>query len=266
MLLLALLVNPVEASRPADLAPGAPELQEGEQRLSSLLGGADATRAAASRLQARWVMLGEPVPDEKGKPKAADPCAEERLEIGWRIERFGAAWREAAQAAHAEAGRVRTIRAAATVAPLVDTRWADRLRSLLERDESGLRAFLEASVWQAQFVRPVLAMCAARVTAPVVAKPEAAPPEDAAAVELPAPPNGEALTFVWERGHTRELVAALAVGDGWICPGSVRADDAVVLLVAEPDGAARACWSASSSCGCAPGAVYPGGVLAAPGE
>lgn len=254
-LVMLALVSDAAAVRPADLAPGAPELQEAELRLVNLLDEADAVRAATSRLQARWVALGQPVPDEKGKLRAVDPCASVRVDIAWRIEHFGAAWREAAQAAHAQAGRLQAIRTAATVAPLVDDRWAARLRGLLDQDVLGERAFVEASVWQARFVRPLLETCGAKPPpAPVVAS------DEPASVEA-EPPNGEDLSFVWERGHHSPPVAVLALGDGYICPGAIRADDAIVLLPPEPTGEARACWSASSTCGCELGPVYPGGVL-----
>ncbi|MSP56604.1 MAG: hypothetical protein EXR69_13545 [Myxococcales bacterium] len=261
-LLLLSLVGPAGAGRPSDLAPGAPELQEAELRLNGLLAEANAVRAATSRLQSRWVTLG-----------AADECAPERMDIGWRIERFGAAWREAAQAVHAQAGRLAALRSAATVAPLVDAEWAERLKGILEGDARGGRAFIEASVWQARFVRPLLGACAT-----VADRPESQPGREADPVEsggIPddrvdeapePPPNGEALAFVWEKGHVLYPVAVLAAGDGWICPGSIRADDAIVLLDPEPDGSALACWSASSSCGCALEAIWPGGVLAPPAD
>lgn len=280
LLWLALLASgAADAARPSDLAPGAPELQEAEQRLAGLLEDAGAVRAATSRLQAHWVLMAQPpvgLVDPKSKPAPIDPCAPERVALAWRIERFGAAWREAAQAAHAEAARVDTIRAAATVAPLVDGRWAEQLKRRFAEEASGTRAFVEASVWQAEFVRPMLAQCgegsgavSPPAASPAAASPAAAPPEvsdDAAAAA--SPPNGEALRFTYERGRTAPPVAILAEGDGWICPGgsgpAVRADDAVVLLDASSDGSASACWAASSTCGCTPSTVYPGGVLGPP--
>ncbi len=51
-----------------------------------------------------------------------------------------------------------------------------------------------------------------------------------------------------------------------MCPGAIRADDAIVLLPVSPSGDALACWSASNSCGCDPLPVYPGGVLGPPAE
>lgn len=282
---LALLgIGAADAARPSDLAPGAPELQEAEQRLASLLEDADAVRAATSRLQAHWVLMVQPpvgLQDPKAKAAPVDPCSPERVALAWRIERFGAAWREAAQAAHAEAARVDTLRAASTVAPLVDARWAERLKQRFAAEASGTRAFVEASVWQSQFVRPALAACGATSPVPDAAAgaddaadaaPADAPAGTDAPVDAPAapPPNGEALRFTYERGHRAAPVAILAEGDGWICPGgsgpAVRADDAVVLLDAAADGSASACWAASTACGCAASTVYPGGVLGPPGS
>ena len=280
--LLLAMVGQGHAVRPSDLAPGAPELQEAEQRLVSLLAEADAVRAATSRLQARWVFLGQQVvlvdgsakPGSKPLPSPkVDPCAAERVDIGWRIERFGAAWREAAQAVHAEAGRVDTMRAAATVAPLVDSVWAGRLKAALDQDALGGRAFVEASVWQARFIRPMLAECAGKTQVPLPSGADAGPqeglidagtPDDRVDESASAPSNGEALAFVWAGGHVNPPVAVLAAGDGWICPGAVRADDAIVLLPAARDGSAAACWSASSSCSCTAEPVWPGGVVAGP--
>jgi len=270
LLALLLAVSDAGASRPSDLAPGAPELQEAELRLVNLLDGADAVRAATSRLQAKWVLMGQLVNDAKGKPQAVDPCLPERTEVAWRIEHFGAAWRESAQAAHAQALRVAQVRAAATVAPLVDDRWAERLRQLLERDDSDERAFMEASAWQSKFVRPLLDTCPEKAAPAAEAEP-VRPPEtdvltdtyDDGSASLP---NGEQLAFVWERGRRATPVAVLATGDGWVCPGALRADDAIVLLPVSPTGDALACWSASNSCGCDPLPVYPGGVLGPPVE
>ncbi len=271
LLALLLAVRPAGASRPSDLAPGAPELQEAELRLVNLLDSADAVRAATSRLQAKWVLLGQAVNDAKGKPQPVDPCAPERTDVAWRIEHFGAAWREAAQAAHAQALRVGQVRAAATAAPLVDDRWAERLRVLIERDNTDERAFMEASAWQSKFVRPLLDSCLTRVEPKPAAAPEPEHPGEEPLADAyddgsASLPNGEQLAFSWERGRRPTPVAVLATGDGWVCPGAIRADDAVVLLPANASGDALACWSASPSCGCDALPVYPGGVLGPPSE
>ena len=254
LLWLFSFVQDAAAVRPADLAPGAPELQEAELRLVNLLDEADAVRAATSRLQARWVALGEPIPLEKGKTKAVDPCDAARLDVAWRIEHFGAAWREAAQAAHAEADRLQLIRTAATVAPLVDNRWTDRLRGLLDQDALDERAFVEASVWQAQFVRPVLQSCSAKLPASPPALPKAVAPGTGplvagAAADAPAtePPNGEALAFTWERGHRVTPVAVLAENEADVKAFASFAGGAEAAAAPKKEAAAAAPAAASKS-------------------
>lgn len=227
VLLLALFAGPAAADAP-DLAPGVQELLGAESRLDALLDTAQATGRATGRLQAAWTRL----------PKPKTPCADaERVALGWRIERFGSAWREASQAARAQADRVRRIRAAPTVAPLVDARWTARLDAqLAEADAAGL-GLLEASAWEASFVRPTLAACPA-----------------ATLVNTPGIPMLETPV----RGEPEAYVAILALGDGWVCPGAARAEEAVVLVPG------RACWSASPTCGCTPETVDPGAVLGPP--
>lgn len=237
LLALALLGGPLAigtagAAGPAELAPGAPELLDAQGRLDALLVTSRAVAAATSRLQVAWTLR---------VPPKEDPCEDaERLGIGWRVERFGAAWREAAQAARAQAERVRRIRAAPTVAPLVDARWAAQLDALDAEAARQGKAFLESSAWQTTYVRPVLGACP---VPPVAADP------------------GIEMVAASVRGEPDAPVAVLAVGDGWVCPGGIRADDAVVLV----EGGA-ACWSASQGCGCTPVPVFPGAVVGPPKE
>jgi hypothetical protein len=223
-----LLLESARAASPADLAPGAPELLAAEARLQELLVTSDAAARATGRLQVAWTVAATP-------PKVCDDA--ERLGVGWRIERFGAAWREASQAVRAEAERVRRVRAASTVAPLVDARWTTELDGLLARAEHDEHAFLEASAWEATWVRPALAACPA--------------------VPLAAT-DGVAMAEVAVRGEPAPSTAVIGMGDGWVCPGAVRGDDAVVIVAGE------ACWSASPTCGCTPVPVAPGAVLGPP--
>jgi len=227
VLALALLAGPAAADAP-DLAPGVPELLAAEARLDALLDTAQATGRATSRLQTAWTRL----------PTPATPCADaERVALGWRIERFGSAWREASQAARAQADRVRRIRVAPTVAPLVDARWSARLDRQLGEAEASALGLLEASAWEASYVRPTLGACPA---APLTNTP------------------GVPMLEVPVRGEPEAYVAVLALGDGWVCPGAARAEEAVVLVPG------RACWSASPTCGCTPEKVDPGAVLGPP--
>lgn len=231
---------------PADLAPGAPELQASERRLTELLQTAAAVQAATARLQVAWTVespLAPPKPKPGARPKPAvkaGPCDNlVRLDLGWRIERFGAAWREAAQATRVEAERLDALRAVPTVHPLVDARGAARLDALADRADRAVASFLEASAWQERFVRPELARCP---LTPLTAH------------------EGQVVRSIAARTDTVAPIAVLAAGDGWLCPIGTRADDAVVLV---PDG--KACWSASPTCGCTPTAVAPGAVVGPPG-
>ena len=211
---------------PADLAPGAPELLQAATRLEELLDTSAAVQQATLRLQGAWA----------GRPQPKEPCADrERLELGWRIEHFGAAWRETAQAGLAEAERVRRLRAAPTVAPLIDVRWATDLDEMLRRADPQRQTFVEASQWEAAFVRPALALC------PVVE---------------PTPSAGIDVLEAAVRGDPPLPVAVLAMGDGYVCPGNQRAEGAVVLL---RNG--RGCWSEADDCSCDIAVVRPGAVL-----
>ena len=211
---------------PVDLAPGAPALQAESDRLETMLITAQSSQVASLRLQTRWTVFATP----------ATPCADKgRVEIGWRTERFGAAWRQAVQAVLAQADRVRRLRAQPTVAPLIDQRWGEALDTLLASAATQRTAFLEASAWQAAFVRPVLAQC------PMV------PPQPTDGLEVLEAPV---------RNAPELPVAVLALGDGYVCPGLQRADSAVVLVRS-----GRACWSVTDDCACDIRPVYPGAVL-----
>ncbi len=187
-----------------------------------------ATERATARLQAAWT----------SRPRPKEVCSDpERLSLGWRIERFGSAWRDASQAAHVQGDRVRRIRAAATVAPLVDTAWTRRLDRRLANADRSVAAELEASAWEAAFVRPTLAACP---VPPLAASP--------GIPMLETPVRDEPVAYV----------AVLAIGDGWVCPGAARAEDAVTLVPGQ------ACWSASPTCGCTAEKVEPGAILGPP--
>lgn len=211
---------------PADLAPGAPQLSEAQARLSRLLLNAQAVEVSVLRLQTAWT----------GFPKPAMPCGNDaRLEVGWRIERFGAAWREAVQAAEAQARRLRSVRGQPTVAPLIDAAWAQALDGLMADTAAQDLAFLQASAWQAAYVRPVLAAC------PVVE----------ASVQWGIP----ALRAAVEDAPDLP-VAVLGIGEGFICPERVRAEGGVVLA-----SSGRACWATTMACDCEATPVEPGAVL-----
>ncbi len=225
MIALLLLVAP----SPGDLAPGAQELAASEARFEELSAAAEATATAVLSLQTAWA--------EGTPPKA--PCDDhERLSLGWRLERFGAAWREATQALRAQTARLRTLAAEPTVSPLIIGEARTRLDTRLTRADAVADAFLQASAWEVSFIRPVLAAC-----------PLAGEGLDAGRANQP----------IAARGEGAGLVAVLARGDGVVCPGALRADDAVVLV-----SGGRACWAPDDTCACEPDPVYPAAVLGPP--
>ncbi len=214
------------AASPSDLAPGAQELAASEARFAELSATAEATATAVLSLQTAWA---------EGKPPKT-PCDDhERLSLGWRLERFGAAWREATQALRAQTVRIRALAAEPTVAPLVTGDARARLDARLSRADAIVAAFLQASAWEVSFIRPVLAAC-----------PLTGEGLDAGRANQP----------LAARGEGNGLVAVLARGDGVVCPGAIRADDAVVLVEG-----GRACWAPDDTCACDPAPVYPAAVL-----
>lgn len=217
------------ALSPADLAPGAQELAAAELRFQEVFDAAEATGAAVTQLQSRWVAT----PAPKG------PCDDhDRLALGWRIERFGAAWRESAQALRVQSARLRELQAAPTVAPLVAGDAGAKLGARLAAADALVARFVQGSAWEVAYVRPVLAAC-----------PIADPGLDDGVNNPPLRAKSEG----------SGVVAVLASGDGVVCPGAVRADDAVVLL---PGG--QGCWAPDATCACEPRVVFPGAVLGPP--
>lgn len=214
---------------PADLAPAVQDLDAAWSRLVQLVSASQAAGTATLALQVEWTQ----------RPLAKGTCDDhDRLALGWRIERFGTAWREATQAARIQADRVVSLRARPTVAPLVDERRRGEISALVAEVDAQTRAFLQASAWEVSYIRPVLAACpiagvgldlAAR-NAPVLARQDAVLP-----------------------------VAILAMADGFVCPGGIQAEEAVILVEH-----GQACWAADASCACTPQQVFPGAVLGPP--
>ncbi len=213
-----------------DVAPGAPELLEAEQRVRNLQVDARAVGVATQRLQVAWTRL---LPSKL-------TCPPEHLELGWRIERFGAAWRELGQSVKAASARLEEIRAAPTASPLLDDTWFGSLNGLLADSLAIQRGFLESSAWQQAFVRPTLARC------------EVAPLESR---------SGFSALLAPVRGAHALPVAVLAVADGRVCPGELVTDGGVLLLEG-----GQGCWTSASACSCVPVQIEPGAVLGPPPE
>lgn len=225
MIWLGLLLAPA----PAELAPGAQELAAGEARFQELYDIAEATGTAVVQLQSQWALA----------PQTRGICDDhERLALGWRIEQFGAAWREATQALSMQSVRLRALTAAPTIAPLVAGDSVLAIERSLTLTDTLVARFVQASAWEVAYVRPVLGAC-----------PIAGPGQDDGVTTQPTRAQSEG----------SGLVAVLASGNGVVCPGGHRADDAVVLV---REG--LACWAPDATCACEPRSVFPGAVLGPP--
>lgn len=207
------------------LAPTPADLAEGSRLLERRLAEAEALGEAVARLQNAWVSGG--AVSRKGCTATDD------LSLAARQLAFGAAWRDAAQAARAQLDRVLHMAASPTVAPLIDALDNERVGSLQAKVAQSTALYAEASAWQARVVGPAVVRCALALV----------------------PAAGLSQDELRAAGEARPAVAVSAVGGGRLCPLDVPADGRVVVLL---DG--RACYGAST-CGCAPAPVLPGEVL-----
>jgi hypothetical protein len=137
--------------------------------------------------------------------------------------------------------RVENLIVEPTVAPLLDPETNHRVITLLARVDDLVRGYPEAASWQERYIEPLLSGCDL-VLAPGPGIPDAAP----AALRDSNTGIGGA--------RKAKLVAVLAFGGGFLCPGAVPA--AGVMLVS-----GAICYSASESCDCEPVSVSPATVL-----
>jgi len=221
---------------PSILAPSLHQATESIERLDRLTAEAEAVGTALFRIHNE---IGEHRQHETARPQCETPWLKD---LGGRAREFGSAFRDAVQSARMQATRVESLIVQPTVEPLLDPPTNHRVLALLERVDNLTRRYPEAWAWQQQFVEPLLEGCSVSL-APAAGFPAPAPeaaPESAAA---PA------------QARKREpLIAILAIGGGWLCPGAVPA--AGVMLVE-----GKVCYSASEACGCDPVDVDPATVL-----
>ncbi len=221
---------------PSILAPSLLQATQAIERLDRLTAEAEAIGTALFRVHNEFA--------ERRLKSAAPPPCEARwlIDLGGRSREFGGAFRDAVQSARVQGARVESLIVQPTVAPLLDPATNHRVLALLGRVDDLSSRYPEASAWQQQFIEPLLADCAVTFTPAggfASPAPEAAP--DAATAAMPA-------------GKREPLVAIMAIGGGWLCPGAVPA--AGVMLVA-----GKVCYSASEACGCEPVAVDPATVM-----
>jgi hypothetical protein len=218
---------PSPASRA--LAPGQPDYLHHRRALAERLAEADAVGVALTRVHNS---LGGLL-----SAGLAKPCESERARsLAARTRPLGAAYRDAAQSARAEAARVRTLLQAPTLAPLLQDEDRNAAEGLLQRSAAHARRYLELHAWQERFVEPFLRQCDAKLV----------PAEG-----LPgAGPTGP--------GNEEGPVAVLGLGGGRICPGNYVADGRVLILLSP-----KACYG-GPTCTCEPRPVLPGAVLGPP--
>jgi hypothetical protein len=210
------------------LAPGQPDWVEHRRALEAKLSEVEALQTAVARIHNTLAAFlaapqGRPCDSEQGRSLVA------------RSRLFGAAYRDAAQSARAEAGRARALLTAPTVAPLLQEGDRSDTEALLQRSQRSVRSYLEAIAWQNRFVEPLLARCQAKL-GPAEGLPGAGP----------------------VAGTDAAPVAVVGVGGGRICPGNFPADGRVVILRS-----AKACYG-GSTCACEARPVLPGAVLGPP--
>lgn|GEM_PF-2174791 len=221
---------------PSVLAPSLLQATQAIERLDRLTAEAEAIGTALFRVHNEF---GE----HRLRSAAPPPCeAAWLIDLGGRAREFGRAFRDAVQSARVQGTRVESLIVQPTVAPLLDPETNHRVLALLDRIDDLARRYPEASAWQEQFVEPLLADCA------VVLHPAAGFPAPAPEA---APEGGAAAASARKR---EPLVAIMAIGGGWLCPGAVPA--AGVMLVE-----GKVCYSGSEICGCEPLDIDPATVL-----
>ena len=250
---------------PSILAPGLVQANEALSRLEQLTDEAEAIgvalfrvhnafgqkRALAKELHDRKDEKPPEAKDAKDAKDAPKPAEEEDtgkvdcktpwlLDLGARSRELGRGFRDAVQSARVQAHRIEGIIVEPTVQPLLDPETSHRVTSLLARVDDLVRSYPEASSWQEKYVEPVLAACEPALV-PAAGFPNPAP--------LPAQKDSSPLPK-----RKSALIAVIAFGGGFLCPGAVPA--AGVMLVS-----GAICYSDSESCDCEPSAVSPATVL-----
>lgn len=237
------------------LAPGLVQAGEAVDRLERLIDEAEAIGVALFRIHNEFgeqraamaaAAAAPPPKAEKGSPPPPRPSAEPDcttpwlLDLGARSREFGRAFRDAVQSVRVQGRRVESVTVEPTVQPLLDPETSHRISSLLARVDDLVRRYPEAASWQQRYIEPLLKGC----------QPALVPAPGLADVVPPALEDSP----VTSPASKSRLIAVLAFGGGFLCPGTVPA--AGVMLVS-----GEICYSASESCDCEPAAVSPATVL-----
>lgn len=218
------------------LAPGLVQANEALSRLDRLTNEAEAIGTALFRVHNEF---GEKRAAAKDPPDCKTAWL---LDLGARSREFGRAFRDAVQSARVQGRRVENLTVEQTVQPLLDPETNHKVLTLLARVDDLVRRFPEAATWQESYVEPLLKGCEPALV-PAPGMPDVVPA---------TPPRGVEVTDPGAR--KTPLIAIIAFGGGWLCPGAVEA--AGVMLVS-----GEICYSASESCDCEPAVVSPATVL-----
>jgi hypothetical protein len=218
------------------LAPGLVQANQAIARLQRLTEEAEAIGTAMFRVHNS---IGE---KRAFAAKPPDCKTDWLLDLGARSRELGRAFRDAVQSARVQARRVENMTVEPTVAPLVDPETNHKVTTLLERVDNLVRGYPEASTWQQRYVEPLLKGCE-----PELVKGTGFP-DPVPGVDDRKGDDGPA------SAKKAPLVAVIAIGGGFLCPGAVPA--AGVMLVS-----GSICYSDSEACDCEPSAVSPATVL-----
>ena len=151
--------------------------------------------------------------------------------LAWRAEVLGQAWRDALQSARADLARLERMRAAPTIAPLLDDALREQVNAVSADLSAEVVAWQSAAGWQSRHVLPWYTRCPWTAPAPRPGLPSAMP-------------------------EAEGLVAIITVGEGTVCPGATPAGGAAAL-----PSAAVCVVPAGAPCDCAPRAVLPAAVV-----
>lgn len=152
--LVALLLAALAADAPDPLvvlAPAPADLAAAEAELQRRLVEAERLFRETAALQNAWVTGGGP-----SRRRCEQPAD---LALALEAQAKGEAWREAAQAARAQAARVEEMVAAPTLAPLLDETARATASAAAAAAEENARRYLESSAWQARWLAPLIARC-----------------------------------------------------------------------------------------------------------
>ncbi|HYC55773.1 MAG TPA: hypothetical protein VEL28_12640 [Candidatus Binatia bacterium] len=220
---------------PSILAPGLAQTTEAIEKLEKLTDEAAAIATAIFRVQ-----------NEFGEKRLSLLGASPTCEMPWvndlgeRARELGRAFRDAVQSARVQAQRVESLTVQPTVRPLLDAETNHRVLELLGRVDELSRSYPESASWHERYIEPAVRGCPLALVPTYGIPPAAAVAVDG--TDGASPRKKEA------------LVAILAFGGGFLCPGAVPA--AGVMLVR-----GKVCYSDSEACSCEPVEVDPATVL-----